>query len=235
MCAGDSMKWRGSGTGIGAFSATADMIQDIPLVHFPLAEFRLGGVDIGAVALRVDEGIHRVLCRLARDELAIPAPRSRARRHPDVSGKAAEHAQAALDVGPLFWIPHPERHTTQGAGADHVQYAFTVADGERPRGAAARAAASDVRGERDRPDTDRVAVLEPVIDARRRESEDPDLDESPERKGDVGVVAARGDDAGAPFTCPQLGAGRLLERWQPPCLVAARDRVQDHFDVLDVE
>ena len=176
------------------------------LGHLPLAEFRLGGVDVGAVALRVDEGIHRVLCRLARDELAVPAPRSRARRHPDVNGKAAEHADAALEVAPLFCIPHPSWRTLQGAGADHVQYAFTVADGKRPRGAAARAAASDVRGERDRPDTDRVAVLEPVIDARRRESEDPDLDESPERQGDVGVVAASGDDASARFTRPQRGA-----------------------------
>ena len=34
--------------------------------------------------------------------------------------------------------------------------------------------AGDLRGERDRPDTDRVAVLEPVVDARGRVAADPD-------------------------------------------------------------
>jgi len=34
-------------------------------------------------------------------------------------------------------------------------------------------AGGDMRGERDRPDTDRVAVLEPVVDARGRVAETP--------------------------------------------------------------
>ena len=34
MSAGDSMKWRGSGTGIGAFSATADSIRDGALCRY---------------------------------------------------------------------------------------------------------------------------------------------------------------------------------------------------------
>ena len=34
MCAGDSMKWRGSGTGIGASSATADSIRDGALCRY---------------------------------------------------------------------------------------------------------------------------------------------------------------------------------------------------------
>ena len=32
------------------------------------------------------------------------------RRHPDVGGEAPQHAEAALEVGPLFWIPHPQHH-----------------------------------------------------------------------------------------------------------------------------
>src|ERR1044072_1805027 len=91
-----------------------------------LAEFRLGAVDVPTVALWVDERVHRVFRRLARDEFAVTTPRSAARRHPDVSGKAAKHAQAAFDVGALLWIPH-HRHDSEWADADDVQYALTVA------------------------------------------------------------------------------------------------------------
>ena len=134
----------------------------------------------------------------------------------------------------LFSIPHPLQHH-QAAGAHDVQDAVTVADGERPRGAAARMAARDVRGERDRPDTDRVAILEAVVDARGRVANDPDPNESPQRQEDVGVVAARGEGVGARVAGPQLGAGRLLEHGQPAPVVGVRLRVQEHFDVLDVE
>ena len=80
--------------------------------------------------------------------------------------------------------------------------------------------AGDVRGERDRPDADGVAVLEPVVDPRGRVADEPDPDEGPQRQGDVGVVAAGGDDVGARFAGPQLGARRLLERRQPARVVA---------------
>ena len=92
--------------------------------------------------------------------------------HPDVGGEAPQHAEAALAVGLLFWIPRRCQHP-EVARAHDVQHAVTVADGERPRGAAARVAAGDVRGERDRPDADRVAVLEPVVDARGAGSRGP--------------------------------------------------------------
>src|SRR5688572_32159412 len=94
-------------------------------------------------------------------------------RHPDVGREAAEHADAALAVCRLFWIPRGCQHS-EVTRADDIQHAVTVADAERPRGAATRMAAGDVRGQRDRSHTDRVAILEPVIDARGRIAEDAD-------------------------------------------------------------
>ena len=102
----------------------------------------------------------------AGDELAIPAPRSRMatsprcrRAGPAARGSCARGRPPALDTA-------SSANRTQAARAHDVQHAITVANVERPRGAAARVAARDVRGERDRPDADRVAVLEPVVDAR---------------------------------------------------------------------
>src|SRR3954463_10977882 len=100
--------------------------------------------------------------------------------HPDVGGETPQQAQTALAVGRLFWIPSRCQHS-EVAYAHDVQHAVTVADRERPRCAAARVAGSDVCGKRDRPDTDRVAVLESVVDARGRVAEDPDPDEGPQR------------------------------------------------------
>ena len=96
-------------------------------------------------------------------------------------------------------------------------------------------AGRDVRGERDRPDTDRVAVLEPMVDARGRVADEPEPDERPHRQDHVGVVAAGGDGVRARVAGPQLGAGRLLQHRQPARVVGVRLRVQEHFDVLDVE
>ena len=74
------------------------------LVHATASEFRLGGVDEGAVALRVDERIRRMLLGLACDELPVPAPPSCMGGHPDVGGEAPQQAETALAVGRLFWI-----------------------------------------------------------------------------------------------------------------------------------
>src|SRR5262249_50251255 len=48
----------------------------------------------------------------------------------------------------------------------------------------------DVRCDRYRPDPDRAAVLESMIDARRLVAEDPASREEPQRQEEVGVVAA---------------------------------------------
>ena len=45
--------------------------------------------------------------------------------HPDVGGEAPQHAEAALEVGILFWIPYPLQHS-QLAGAHDVQHAVTT-------------------------------------------------------------------------------------------------------------
>ena len=108
-------------------------------------------------------------------------------RHPDIGWEAAEHADAALAVCPLFWIPRGCQHPEVTSAYD-VQRAVTVADGKRPRGASARVAAGDVRGERDRPHTDRVAILEAVIDARGRVAEDADPDEGPNGRTESGSL-----------------------------------------------
>src|SRR4029450_9051414 len=110
---------------------------------------------VSAIAVGIDERVHRVLRSGARDELAVPAPPWCMTRHPDIGREAAEHEDAALAVCPLFWIPRGCQHS-EVTGAYDVQHAVTVADGKRPRGASARAAAGDVRGERDRPHTDRI-------------------------------------------------------------------------------
>ena len=141
--------------------------------------------------------------------------------HRHVSGARTPRAQQRRDeLGPPWQ-----------ADADAV----TLADAERPRGASARVAAGDVCGQRDRSHTDRVAVLEPVVDARRRVSEDPDPGEGPQRQEPIGVVAAGGKGVGACVAGPQPGTRRLLEHCQPAPVVRVRLRVQEHFHVPDVE
>src|SRR5262245_25098214 len=152
---------------------------DSVLVHATASELRLGRVDEGAIALGVDERVNGVLRGRTRNELAVPAPPPCVSGHPDVSGQAPQQAEAALAVGRLFWIRRRSQHP-RVAHARDVQNAVAIVDGERPRGAATRMPGGDVRGERDRPDTDRVAVLEPVIDARGRVAEDTDPQEGPQ-------------------------------------------------------
>jgi hypothetical protein len=77
-------------------------------------------------------------------------------------------------------------------------------------------AGGDVRGKCNRPDTNRVAVLESVIDARGRVAEDPDPDEGPQRKDEVGIITAGGEGVGARVAGPQLGTRRLLSTVSPP-------------------
>src|SRR4029450_12510677 len=151
--------------------------------------------DKSAVALGVDKRVDRVLRGGACDELAIPAPRSRMVGDPDVRRETPQYAQAALAVGSLFWIPRRCQHSGVTHAHD-VQNAVTVADGERPRGAAAGVPGCDVRGERDRPDTNRVAVLESVVNARWRVAEDADPDEGPQWQDDVGLVPPGSEGVG---------------------------------------
>src|SRR5688500_2953302 len=99
------------------------------LVHPTLAQFRFGGIDESAVALGVDERVYRVLRSGARDELAVPAPRTRMVGHPDVGGETSQQAQAALAVSLLFWVPRGCQHPEVGHAHD-VQHPVTVADGE---------------------------------------------------------------------------------------------------------
>src|SRR5438105_455541 len=141
-------------------------------MHESSAVFRLTIVDVGAVTLRIDEWFYRILRGGAGDELAVSAPRSCMAGHPDVRGEAPQHAEAALEVGPLLRIPRRgQRH--QVTGAHDVQHAVPVPNLERPRGAAARVAAGDVRGECERPEADRVSVLEHVIGPSGRIADDP--------------------------------------------------------------
>src|SRR5206468_2646355 len=86
------------------------------LMHESAAVFRLSVVDVGAVTRRIDEWLYRVFGGAARDELAIPAPRSCMAGHPYVGGEAPQHAEAALEVGPLLRIPRRrQRHQVAGA------------------------------------------------------------------------------------------------------------------------
>src|SRR5262245_58760636 len=98
-------------------------------MHLPLAQLRLGVVDVSAIAFGVDERVDRVLRGGACDELAISAPRSRMVRNPDVNGETAQHAQTALAVGRLFWVLLALEHS-RIADADDVQHALAIADGE---------------------------------------------------------------------------------------------------------
>ena len=77
---------------------------EIQLVGSSLTEFGLGGIEVRAIALGVDERVHWILRSSARDEFAVPGPPSGVARHPDIGRQAAEHANAALAVGRLFRI-----------------------------------------------------------------------------------------------------------------------------------
>ena len=150
------------------------------LVHASAAEVRLCRVDISTVPLRVDKRFHRILGGSASDEFAISAPPPRMASDPDVNGKAPEHAEAALEVGCLIWILR-RGQPPQVARAHDVQHAVTVTNVERPRGASARVAAGDVRSERERPEADRVSVLEPMVDPHLWIAQDPNPNEGPQR------------------------------------------------------
>jgi hypothetical protein len=96
-------------------------------------------------------------------------------------------------------------------------------------------AGSEVRREHDRPEADRVAVLEPVIDVRGWVADDPDPEERPQREHAVWVIAAGREGVGARLAGPQLRARRLLEHRQAAGVIGVRFRVQEHFDILDIE
>src|SRR4051794_31610163 len=102
-----------------------------PLMHKSSAVFRLGIVDVGAVTRGVDERLYRILRDGGGDELTVPAPLSCMAGHPDIRGEAPQHAEAALEVGPLLRIPR-RRQRHQVASAHDVQHAVAVAHLERP-------------------------------------------------------------------------------------------------------
>src|SRR4051812_16970391 len=96
-------------------------------MHDRAAESCLAAVDVGAVALGVDERVGRVLCIGACDELAIPAEQSRVRRHPDIGRQAPQHAKGPLEVSLISSIPCALQYH-EAAGADGLQHAVTVAN-----------------------------------------------------------------------------------------------------------
>jgi hypothetical protein len=59
------------------------------------SEFRLTAVDVGAVAVRIDERIREIRGLRRCHELAISRKGARVRRHPDVGGQTAQHAKFA--------------------------------------------------------------------------------------------------------------------------------------------
>ena len=135
-------------------------------------ELFLTFVDIFEIAFPIDERVCRGLSLVAFEEFAVPAEFFGMRGYPDVDGQASQHAEGALKVSPDSRITFrlDERYSgqqRQAAGAHYPQLPLAVADRERPRGAAARVAAGDMRRDLDRPDTNSLTVSEPVIDARR--------------------------------------------------------------------
>jgi hypothetical protein len=81
-----------------------------------------------------------------------------------------------------------------------------------------------------------TSAAKPVVDPRGRiTADDAKPNEGPHRQEPVRVVAARGESVGARFAGPQLGSGCLLEHCQPTCVIRVRLRVEEHFDVLDLE
>src|SRR3954465_8382676 len=89
--------------------------------------------------------------------------------------------------------------------------------------------------ERDWSDAYGVSILEPVVDARRGEAEGSEKPEHPEApEGGVSTAAGR-DSIGIAFADPQFAAGRLLQFTKAARVVGVRVRVEQHFDVPDVE
>src|SRR5687768_12182024 len=92
------------------------------LVHPPAAESLLRSVDVGVISLGIDERLDRAVRRGAGDELAVPPPLPRVTGHPDVDGKAPQHAEAALEVGLLLGILR-DGQDTQVTSAHDVEHA----------------------------------------------------------------------------------------------------------------
>jgi len=70
---------------------------------------------------------------------------------------------------------------------------------------------------------------------RGRVSEEREVRDEPEwPEGGIAGAAGR-DHVGIALADPQLGTGRLLQRRKSACVVEVRVRVEQHFDVSDVE
>jgi len=100
-----------------------------PLVHPAAAEVLLGGVDVGAIAVRIDERIDWVFRSGAGDELAIPPPPSCVAGDPDIDRETPQHAEAAFQVRGLLRVLR-ELEYPKVAGAHDVQKAFAVSNRE---------------------------------------------------------------------------------------------------------
>lgn len=208
--------------------------------HF--AESRFGSVNEAEVAGPIDERVRRVLGLGAFTSLSVHIEHVRVRGQKDVSGQVPQHTEAPLEIRPDSGIcfrldQRHEREQREAADVDGKQLAAAVVDGERPRGAAARVAGGDVRGERERPKADRLAVFKPVVDTRRREAALPEKSgEKPERpKGGICGVSAGGHNLRITLADPQFGAGRFLQSTKSARVVGMRVRVEQHFHVGDVE
>src|SRR5678816_1030594 len=144
--------------------------------------FRL--VDGVEVALRIDEGRHRIRFDPALlgtvpqrildsprcVELAEAAVLATLRRQPDVGWQAPERHECPLEIGPDARIPlrldegRTVRHF-KAAPVHHMEIPVPIVDGERPCRATGPMA-EHMGGERQLSQADRFAVLEPVIHAR---------------------------------------------------------------------
>src|SRR6185437_6030148 len=102
--------------------------------------------------------------------------------------------EAALEVGAnsritLRFDQSHARQQVETAFIDDVQHAVTVANRERPCRAATGVTGGDVRGALDRTKCDLRAVLEAMVDARGRVSEDSEVRKNSGRqKGGACVI-----------------------------------------------
>jgi len=113
---------------LGCRSAWSGGIM-LPLMHSATAEVSLGGVDVGAIAVWIDERVRRVLRGGAGDELTVPPPPSCVAGDPDVDRETPQNAEAAFQVRGLLRVLR-EFEYAKVTGTHDVQKAFAVSNGE---------------------------------------------------------------------------------------------------------
>ena len=112
--------------------------------------------------------------------------------------------------------------TSKITSTHDVQNTFPVLNGERPRRATTRVAASDVRDECEWADADGVSVLESVVDSHGGVPDDADPGKNSKRQDCVGVIATGREGIGTRVARPQFSARLLLEHAQPAGMVGMR-------------